>query len=226
MNGEDALAILAGPVTAVHQAQNPVAAALQGNVEMPGEAWLAGRQVDEFRGDVHWLDRADAQAGDRRLGQNLLQQPEEGDAAIEVAPIASQVDSRKHDFLVALILQSVYLLDDQVRSQAATAAANVRDDAERAARVAAVLDLQRGTRAVIGSMAGRDRHEVELVGDCSNEYLGAPAGGRRFRRSGFEPSLGVVMRANVRARGLGGGPARLDLRQPRDARRGPVALLR
>src|SRR5207247_2186501 len=62
VNGEDALAILAGPVTAVHQAQNPVAAALQGNVEMPGEAWLAGRQVDEFRGDVHWLDRADAQA--------------------------------------------------------------------------------------------------------------------------------------------------------------------
>ena len=119
----------------------------------------------------------------------------------------------------------MYLLDDQVRSQAATAAANVRDDAERAARVAAVLDLQRGTRAVIGSMAGRDRHEVELVGDCSNEYLGAPAGGRRFRRSGFEP-LGVVMRANLRARGLGGGPARLELRLPRDARRRPMALLR
>ena len=88
--------------------------------------------------------------------------------AIQVAPVAAQIDSRKHHFLIAGVFQLPDLLQHFFRRQAAALPAHRGDDAEGAARVAAILDLQRGARAIVG----KDRRKMELFRDLAHENLG------------------------------------------------------
>src|SRR5204863_196526 len=105
------------------------------------------------------LDRADPQAGNGGLRQDLLEHREKRSLWVEIAPVAPEVDPREHNFLVALALEITYLPDDTVRSQTATGAANVRNDAERTARVAAVKAADHA--AHLGVRHRRHRTRVE-----------------------------------------------------------------
>ena len=120
---------------------------------------------DERGADVHRLNGAYAQARDGSLLQQPLEKTEKSNATVNVAPIASQVDPGKNDFLVPSLLQFADLLDDLLGRQAAAAAADGWNHAEGATRVAAVLNLERGTSAVVREYGSK----MEFVGNLSHQ---------------------------------------------------------
>src|SRR5579863_4623771 len=89
--------------------------------------------------------------------------------------IGAQVDSRKHDLLVALTVEFTHLLDRSLGWKTAAITADVGDHAEGAARIAAVLYLQVGARPLVGStMCGaveKTRRKVKFVGDLTHQHL-------------------------------------------------------
>src|SRR5208282_2657090 len=119
------------------------------------------------------------QARDGSLPQQPLQKTKKSDAAVNVAPVASQVDSGENDFLVPAPLQFAYLLDDLLGRQAAAAAADGGNHAKGAARVAPVLNLERRTSAVIRKY----RRKMELLANLTHQDRRPPRNSRLRGRS-------------------------------------------
>ncbi len=88
VNRAEALSVLRGPVTTVHEAQDAVAAALQWDMEMLRQARLARHQADEFGADIHHLDGAETHPRDGGFSENPLQQPAQSEASVEVLSVA------------------------------------------------------------------------------------------------------------------------------------------
>src|SRR5689334_25063831 len=131
---------------------------------MPGHSRLRSHESNQFATNVHRFNGADAQPRYPGFTQDLLQQAPKIDRVAKVAAVAAKVDAREDDFLVAVLFQLADLLDDLERLHAAALAPNLGNDAKRAAGVAAVLHLQRRTRAVIG----KHRSEMESVADFAH----------------------------------------------------------
>ena len=87
---------------------------------------------------------------------------------VQVAPVAAQIDPRKHHFLIAGLFQLPDLLQHLFRRQAAALPAHRGDDAKGAAGVTAILDLQRGARAIVR----KDGREMEFFRDLAHEEPG------------------------------------------------------
>src|SRR5277367_1462289 len=69
--------------------------------------------------------------------------------ALQIASPAAEIDSANYHFAIAGIYQRVHFADDLVHRERAALAANIRDDAERAAIVASVLHFEVGPGTLV-----------------------------------------------------------------------------
>ena len=114
---------------------------------------LLGDEAPEILVDLHRIDGGEAQP--RQLGQ-LAQQAAhhlaQRRAARQIAAIAADVDAGQHDLLDARLHQPAGLGQDLAHGKAAVVAAAIGDDAEGAAVIAALLDLQEGAGAAFDGL--------------------------------------------------------------------------
>ena len=152
-------------VLAAHAQQDAVGTALQAQVQVRAQAFVAG-QFDEAVVERIRFERGDAYpvvAGQR---EQLLQQAAEGPVG---PPVAADVDAGEHQFAVALVEQAARFIEDVGGGPAERPAAYRRDDAEGAEVVAAVLDLDggagmQGLRAgPVAERIGRQRCRVHYL---------------------------------------------------------------
>ena len=110
--------------------------------------------------------------------QNLLHQRAELGRARKIPAIAGEIDAGENDLAIAARAQPAHLRDRLAHRHRARIAAAIRDDAEGAAVVAAILHLHEGTRApleAVDEMRGRLPHRHDVV-DC-DLFLGGEAEG-------------------------------------------------
>src|SRR6185437_199444 len=155
----DPFRIELSPVTAAHETQQPVAAALQGDMKMGHEMPARGYPFDHFGGEQVGFDRGDAIAVDAFDLVERLHQVEEILAAdgstIWALPEIAEVDAGKHDLAdVAAGGQLFHGLYRCRHGVAAATAAGHGDGAEGTAVVTAILYLEEGTGAVTQRIRG------------------------------------------------------------------------
>ena len=142
-----------------HLGEQLVGAGLQGDVEMQLEFGPGGDPVHDLLRQEVRFDAGDAVAFDALDGVQRLQQVEEGFAG-GPAEIA-RVHACEDDFPDAFRRDALRVADALGDGQVAALAARIRDRAVFAVVVAAVLDLQEGTRPVT---RGRKSPEHVRVG--------------------------------------------------------------
>src|ERR1700751_6269399 len=81
--------------------------------------------------------------------QNLLHQCAELGRAREIPTVAGQIDAGENDLAIAARAQPAHLRDRLAHGYRARIAAAIRNDAEGAAVVAAILHLHEGARATL-----------------------------------------------------------------------------
>ena len=86
--GETAL-VVTDPVSPPHAAQHGVRPGLQRDMNMLRNPFGSSHQLDQVLAPVHGLDRAEADAADRGLDENLSQQLDKPWPAVEIAPPAA-----------------------------------------------------------------------------------------------------------------------------------------
>src|SRR6185437_6853284 len=88
-------------------------------------------------------------------------------SAGEIAAITGDVDAGEHDFTVAVAGEAAHLRHDVIHRQRTRIAASVRNDAEGAAVVAAVLHLHEGAHMAFDAVDAVRRHHPRRhdVGD-------------------------------------------------------------
>ena len=144
-----------GVIFAVHGFQGPVAAGLEGQVEVPAE--LAGGRgaAAEILGDHRGLQGTQADAHVPRLGRHRLDHVGKAGSARQVHPIGGHLDAGEHQLPVALLPDARRLGGGVGQRQAPQAAPGVGDDAVGAEVDAAVLDLQHGPGAAVHGPRGQ-----------------------------------------------------------------------
>ena len=157
----------------------------------------------------------------RRRCPRFPEQVEKGRAGLEVLSVGRQVDPGQHDLPEAAAGEVSRLRDDAVRRDAPALPPDGGDDAERAAVVAAVLDLQEGPAAERGVRPG-----PASVRACARAR-GTPPPAISMSLAAI-PLLGALRQDGDdvgHRRDLGGGPfgqaARDDDPRPRDWRGPP-----
>ena len=123
--------------------------------------------------------------------------------ARQVGAVGRDIDAGQHDFLIAAGDQRAHLIGDHADRHRAVGAAAERDDAERAAVVAALLHLHEGARAA-GELGDQMRRGLARGHDVGHRGPGAG-------QPAFRLQLVVVAQhpIDVRQRGPGRG---VDLR--------------
>jgi hypothetical protein len=152
----------------MHAPQDAVAAGLQRRVHVAGDARRGSHEAQQLVGEIHRLDGTEAQPLDSGLIEQAADKVRQAHAAPWLAAPAAQVDATQDYFAIAAA-EAAHLLDHLVRRRAAAAPPDERNDAERAAVIAAVLDLQVGARAVAGGVLHRRGEEVVLREDIADE---------------------------------------------------------
>src|SRR5262245_55488829 len=148
-------------VAAVHGAEDPVVARLERDVDVARDRLGLPKRVHELRCDVVHLDRGQSKPVDARDGARLAHEPRQRIAGVAVAE-AAEVHARQHDLAVALRRAATDLREQVLRPPAPRAAADDRDDAERARERAAVLDLHEGARPLEPRLALDARHSADV----------------------------------------------------------------
>src|SRR6516162_3426045 len=115
---------------------------------MRGEAFARGKKADEITRDVERFDRADAQALNGSFVQNLLQQLQKFHLRRKITAVCAQVNATEHNFAESGIRQALKLGNNRCRGKAARAATHEWNHAERTARIASVLNLQRRSSVI------------------------------------------------------------------------------
>ncbi len=137
-------------VPARHALQHEVVAGLDREMEMRHEARLLAHQTPEIVVDLHRIERGEAQPLERR---HQYQQPAhelpQARPPRQIGAEAGDVDAGQHDLAMAERHQRARLLDDVADRHRAVVAAPLRDDAEGAAVVAALLHLDDGAGAAV-----------------------------------------------------------------------------
>src|SRR6185436_20187118 len=103
----------------------------------------------------------------------LAQQPWQPPAAVGVAE-EPEVDPGEHDLLVPLTHSAANLVEDRDRGAAPCAAADERDDAERAGERAAVLDLHERPHALESRVVLDATDRADVAGDERGRLLRPP----------------------------------------------------
>src|SRR6266705_948449 len=172
-------AMTSAPIPAMHCGEDAVRAGLQRDVKVLRDAVVGGEEIDQFAGNVHWLDGADAETLDGGFVEDALQQIDKFDARGEIAAPGAEIDPAQDDFARAGGDESADFAENFVWSKAAAASAHEGNHAVRAAVVATILNFQDGacvTRndaveagIVAGNGSGKD---VRLFKDVAGEDFG------------------------------------------------------
>ena len=154
---------------ALHPLQNHVVAGLQRQMQMRHQPLVIGDDVEQIAIGLDGIDRRNPQPLQfRHVPQNLFCQLPEFRRARQVGAVAREIDARQHDLGMAALGQRADLFDDRAHRHRARIAAAVRDDAEGAAVVAAVLHLHEHPRqAGLETVEQMRRHLLDRhdVGD-------------------------------------------------------------
>ena len=172
-----AIRIVPRPVLAMHPAQNRIGARLQRRVHVLRDARRFRHQAEQIVGEIHRLDGTQANALDLRFGEQTPQQIGQPHRAAGFPAPAAQIDAGEHHFSV-LRAERAHLLDDLVRADITALAAHKGNDAEGAAVVAAILNLEIGTRAI----AGRHRESAPSEYRAFRKYRRSESGRDREHR--------------------------------------------
>ena len=132
-------------MAALHSLQDHVVAGLQGQMQIGRHARLAHNQLEKDRIDFRRINGGKTKT--RKLRHQLQNTPNEiaqRRLPGQVPAPARQIDTRQHDLAVALPHQIADMADHFPRRHRSRIPATVRNDAEGAAMVAAILNLQKG----------------------------------------------------------------------------------
>ena len=156
-----------GPILAVHAAQNLVAAGLQGNVRVLGDARRRCHQPDQLVGPVHGLDRADAQLLQRSAVEDRAHQILKFILFGEISSPPAEVDARDDHLFVTGRDQLVHFPNRFVQLQRAAVPSRERDDAKRTAVIAAVLHFEVGA-SLFGVSSRFEDRRCQQFGVCED----------------------------------------------------------
>ena len=134
-------------------------------------------QTQQIVGEIHRLDRTEPQPLHIGLRQQPPEQIRQPHPAARFPAPPAQIDAAQHHLAIAP-RQRAYLLHHLFGGRAAAASAHERDDAERAAIVAAILNLQIRPRAVARRVFHRRRQKIALLENIADVDV-AVVGGRR-----------------------------------------------
>ncbi len=153
---------------------------------MRSDAIGGRKKIDEVGGNVEGLDGTDAEALHRSFIEDKAKKIEKFDAGREIATVRAEIDAAENDFTKAGIGEMLNFRNDRVRRKTAGFAANKRNHAKRATRIATVLNFE-GWASVIPFSAK----------NWSNEHIGE-------LRNVASKDGGVVVRGRVN-RGISAG---------------------
>ena len=205
-------------MAALHALQDQVAARLQRQVQMRHQPRLLAQQPPEVVIDRRGIQRRQPQP--LQLGHQGEQPPHQlaqSRRPRQVGAVRGDVDAGQHHLLVPRLDQGANLRHHRADRHAAVGAAAERDDAERAAMVAALLHLHEGPRPA-GEFGDQMRRRLARRHDVGHRARGA-------RRPAFRPQLVRVAQHAVHAGQLR-PRRRIDLRRAagdHDARTWPLA---
>ena len=116
-------------------------------MQMRHQPRIVGDGVEQIAIGLDRIDRRNPQPLQlRHMPQDLLDQLPELRRARQIGAVAGEIDAGQHDLGMAALDQRADLLDHRAHRHRARIAAAVRDDAEGAAMVAAVLHLHEDAR--------------------------------------------------------------------------------
>ena len=164
--------VMLGAIPAMHRGQDAVRTGLERHVEVFGDAIGTSEKGDEVLRDIERLDGTDTEASEIGFVENAAQEIENVGAGRKIAPPGAKIDAAENDFLKTGIREAMNLGKDFFGREAATLAADVRDHAEGAAVVAAILDFQCGASVI--PLSTEDGRNENFAGgeDVSGEDLG------------------------------------------------------
>src|ERR1700736_754675 len=140
-------------------------------MKMPRQTMRRSEKIDQIARDVHRLNRADAQAFERRALANLTQQIPERHTRKKIPAVATEINSAHHDFLESARAQLVDFTQHFARRKAATRSPHKRNHTIRTAIVAAVLNLQNWTGvAVFTSQNRRSQPSATPIDACCKNF--------------------------------------------------------
>src|SRR6266852_2153858 len=173
-NQFNARGVVCGAVPAVHRRQDAIRTGLERNVEVVRDAIGGGKRLDQVARNVHRFDRTDAQSQERSFVEDSAEEISEFDAGTEIEAIAAQIDAAENDFVDARGAEAIDFTKNSFGREATAASAHKGDDAIGAAMIAAILNLQDGTRVAI--FIAKHRHagkigERALLEDVSGKNL-------------------------------------------------------
>jgi len=203
-----------GAVPAMHRCENSIRGRLQRNVEMTGDAVRRSNESNEVFGDVHGLDRAEADALKLRIIQNAAQKVDETCAGNQIAAVTAEMDSAEHNFAIAARDQGIQFFDDARGREAAAISANRRNYAESAAVITSVLNFQDRARVLRFTAFDRRDEDVGLREDVTDEDRS-----RARRRPGVGGAARDAKRCNWNEAARGGRNSERiasDFREARD----------
>jgi len=169
LNEFDTAGVVFGAIPAMHGGQDVVGSGLQGHVEVGRDAVRGGEQFDEVLGNVERLNGADTQAFDGSFPKNATEEIAEFDARGKVTAVSAEVDAAENDFAETRIGKALDFGENGLRRQAAGLAADKWNHAEGTARVAAVLDFQRGASVIPFPAEDRGDENVSEGGDVAGK---------------------------------------------------------
>ena len=197
-----------------HPLQDQIVTMLEAEMKMRHQARLCCNRVHERIIDFDGIDRTDPQTRHIRQPQNAAHQIPKRRCPGKIRAPGGQIDPGQHDFLIPALHQPVHLIHNHPRRHRARIAPTVRDDAEGAAVIAAVLHLNIGARAraePVDQMPGRlrDGHDViHLHGLCRPDQIwrhGGPGFGLHLLGIA-DNAIDFFHRSKAVGIGLGGTP--------------------
>ena len=170
-NKFDSARVVFGAIPAMHRGKYAVGAGLQRHVEVLRDARRRSEQRNQVGSDVERFDRADTKTRDVGFVEDATQQIFKFYARSEIAAPRSQVDAAEDDFAIAPGGEAADFSNDFARRHAAAFAANKWNHAIRTAKIAAVLDLQRGARVIRFAAKNRSGEEFGPVENvCGKDF--------------------------------------------------------
>ena len=172
-------------VPALHALQDEIVAGLQREMQVRHQPRVGRERVEQVGIGLHRIDRGEPQPLElRHVFQDLLHQRAEPGRARKILAVAGEIDAGEHDLAIAARAQRAHLRHHLAHRHRTRIAAAIRDDAEGAAVVAAVLHLHEGARVpfdAVDEMRGGLRHRHDVVDD--DLFLGRDAEGARASTS-------------------------------------------
>ena len=143
-------------VAALHSLQDHIVARLQRKMKMRHQSRLVGDHLKQIRFSLDAIDRREPQPGEqwRRLQDRFDEFPEVWRAG-EIPAVGGKIDAGQHDLFGTFVEAGFDRRESRVDRHRARCAAPIRNNAECAAMIAAVLHREKGAGAALDAGAGR-----------------------------------------------------------------------